>query len=75
MKPEEAYAILEAMAEIHDCKDNLKLNVPQLNLVWEEREVIHLLVSEKARSRLIEIMPEQVFSVSFDVEKRKNPNI
>ena len=74
MKPEEAYAILEAMAEIHDCKDNLKLNVPQLNLVWEEREVIHLLVSEKARSRLIEIMPEQVFSVSFDVEKRKNPN-
>lgn len=74
MKPEEAYAILEAMAEIHDCKDDLKLNVPQLNLVWEEREVIHLLVSEKARSRLIEIMPEQVFSVSFDVEKRKNPN-
>ena len=28
MKPEEAYAILEAMAEIHDCKDNLKLVAP-----------------------------------------------
>ena len=28
MKPEEAYAILEAMAEIHDCKDNLKLIAP-----------------------------------------------
>lgn len=28
MKPEEAYAILEAMAEIHDCKENLKLVVP-----------------------------------------------
>ena len=26
--PEEAYAILEAMAEIHDCKENLKLVVP-----------------------------------------------
>ena len=25
MQPEEAYAILEAMAEIHDCKENLKL--------------------------------------------------
>ena len=28
MKPEEAYAILEAMAEIHDCKENLRLVVP-----------------------------------------------
>lgn len=28
MKPEEAYAILEAMAEIHDCKDNLRLITP-----------------------------------------------
>ena len=30
MKPEEAYAILEAMAEIHDCKENLKLVVPSV---------------------------------------------
>ena len=28
MKPEEAYEILETMAEIHDCKENLKLVVP-----------------------------------------------
>ena len=28
MRPEEAYAILEAMAEIHNCKENLKLVVP-----------------------------------------------
>lgn len=28
MKPEEAYAILEAMAEIHDCKEKLKLITP-----------------------------------------------
>lgn len=28
MKPEEAYAILEAMAEIHDCKDKLQLIIP-----------------------------------------------
>lgn len=28
MKPEEAYVILEAMSEIHDCKENLKLIVP-----------------------------------------------
>ena len=30
MKPEEAYAILEAMAEIHDCKENLKLVAPSI---------------------------------------------
>lgn len=28
VKPEEAYAILEAMAEIHACKENLKLVAP-----------------------------------------------
>ena len=37
MKPEEAYAILEAMAEIHDCKDNLKLNVPSVVEAQEEQ--------------------------------------
>ena len=36
MKPEEAYAIWEAMAEIHDCKDNLKLIA--LSPVGEEIE-------------------------------------
>jgi hypothetical protein len=28
MKPEEAFAILEAMAEIHDCKDKIQLITP-----------------------------------------------
>ena len=37
MKPEEAYAILEAIAEIHDCKDNLKLNVPSVVEAQEEQ--------------------------------------
>ena len=36
MKPEEAYAILEAMAEIHDCKDKLQLIVPNETEVKEE---------------------------------------
>ena len=36
-KPEEAYAILEAMAEIHDCKDSLKLIVPTAAEVREEQ--------------------------------------
>lgn len=37
MKAEEAYAILEAMAEIHDCKDNLKLIVPSDVEVQQEQ--------------------------------------
>lgn len=36
MKPEEAFAILEAMAEIHDCKDKLTLIKP--NAVEAEEE-------------------------------------
>ena len=37
MKPEEAYAILEAMAEIHACKENLKLVAPNDIEVREEQ--------------------------------------
>ena len=37
MKPEEAYAILEAMAEIHDCTENLKLIVPTAVEAQEEQ--------------------------------------
>ena len=36
MKPEEAIAILEAMAEIHDCKDKLKLIAPNETEAKEE---------------------------------------
>lgn len=36
MKPEEAFAILEAMAEIHDCKDKLQLIVPNETEAKEE---------------------------------------
>lgn len=37
MKPEEAYAILEAMAEIHDCKEKLQLVVPNETEVEQEK--------------------------------------
>ena len=37
MKPEEAYAILEAMAEIHACEDSLKLIIPTATEVQEEQ--------------------------------------
>lgn len=37
MKPEEAYAILEAMAEIHACKENLKLVAPNDIEIQEEQ--------------------------------------
>jgi len=36
MKPEEAYALLDAMAEIHDCKDRLKLIKPNANEINDE---------------------------------------
>lgn len=37
MKPEEAYAILEAMAEIHDCKEKLNLIIPTVTEAQEEQ--------------------------------------
>lgn len=37
MKPEEAYAILEAMAKIHACKENLKLVAPNDIEVQDEQ--------------------------------------
>lgn len=36
MKPEEAFVILEAMAEIHDCKDKFQLIAPNETEVKEE---------------------------------------
>ena len=36
-KGKQRYAILEAMAEIHDCKENMKLVAPSDAEAWEEQ--------------------------------------
>ena len=52
MKSEEVYAILEVMAEIHDCKGNLKLVVPSDVEVQEEQlaQKIDTEIYEKAEN-------------------------
>ena len=51
MKPEEAFAILEAMAEIHNCKDKLKLIAPNETEAKEElAQEIDTESHEKAKS-------------------------
>ena len=49
MKPQDAYLILEAIAEIHDCKDNLKLIEPNDTEKNEEKEAQN--IEKEARTR------------------------
>ena len=64
MKPEEAYAILEAMAEIHDCKENLKLVVPT-DVEAQEEQLAQEIDMKKQR---IFLLP----NVRFLWEKKSN---
>ena len=67
MKPEEAYAILEAMAEIHDCKENLKLVVP--SDVEAQEESWHRKLTQRAmKKQRIFLLP----NVRFLWEKKSN---
>lgn len=67
MKPEEAYAILEAMAEIHDCKENLKLVAPSDVEAQEEQlaQEIDTESHEKAENF-------SFLNVRFLLEKKSN---
>ena len=74
MKPEEAYAILEAMAEIHDCKDSLKLTVPTATELQEEQlaQEIDTESHEKAENFSSVKCP---ISVGEEIEYYNNPSI
>lgn len=67
MKPEEAYAILEAMAEIHDCQENLKLVVPS-DVEAQEEQLARKLIQRAMKKRRI----FHLQNVRFMLEKKLN---
>lgn len=66
-KGKQRYAILEATAEIHDCKEKLKLVAPSDAEAWEEQlaQEIDMESHEKWRIFLLLI-------VKFSLEKKLN---
>lgn len=51
MKPEDAYSILEAIAEIHGCLDKLKLITPSNDEIEEEHTAQEITEERKERSK------------------------
>ncbi|UWP58004.1 GIY-YIG nuclease family protein [Ruminococcus gauvreauii] len=74
MKPEEAYAILEAMAEIHDCKEKLSLIMPNATEAEEEKiaQEIDTESHEKAENFSFE---KCQIGVGEQIEYYDDPNI
>lgn len=49
--------------------------LPELNIAWDNEDVIYFLVSEKTLDKITEIIPRQVFNVQFNVEKSQEAEI
>ena len=67
----------EEKIELENCGylDLTEKGVPDLGAVWEEEEIIYFFVSEQTLEYMKSIMPEQIFSVSFHVNKAEEPQI
>ena len=74
MKPEEAYAILEAMAEIHDCKDNLKLVAPSDVEAQEEQLAQEIDTESHEKAESFSFTKCQI-SVGEEIEYYDDPDI
>ena len=74
MKPEEAYAILEAMAEIHDCKENLKLVVPSDVEAQEEQLAQEIDTESHEKAENFSFTKCQIF-VGEEIEYYDDPSI
>lgn len=74
MKPEEAYAILEAMAEIHDCKENLKLVVPSDVEAQEEQLAQEIDTENHEKAENFSFAKCQI-SVGEEIEYYDDPSI
>ena len=74
MQPEEAYAILEAMAEIHDCKENLKLVVPSDIEAQEEQLAQEIDTESHEKAENFSFSKCQI-SVGEEIEYYNNPDI
>ena len=74
MKPEEAYAILEAMAEIHDCKDKLQLIVPNETEVKEEELAQEIDTESHEKAENFSFTKCQI-PIGAEIEYYDNPDI
>lgn len=74
MKPEEAYAILEAMAEIHDCKENLRLVVPSDVEAQEEQLAREIDTESHEKAENFSFIKCQI-SVGEEIEYYDDPSI
>ena len=74
MKPEEAYTILEAMAEIHDCKENLKLVVPSDVEAQEEQLAQEIDTESHEKAENFSFAKCQI-SVGEEIEYYDDPSI
>ena len=74
MKPEEAYAILEAMAEIYDCKDKLQLIVPNEREVKEEELAQEIDTESHEKAENFSFTKCQI-PIGAEIEYYDNPDI
>ena len=74
MQPEEAYAILEAMAEIHDCKENLKLVVPSDIEAQEEQLAQEIDTESHEKAENFSFTKCQI-PIGAEIEYCDNPDI
>ena len=74
MKPEEAYAILEAMAEIHDCKYKLQLIVPNETEVKEEELAQEIDTESHEKAENFSFTKCQI-PIGAEIEYYDNPDI
>lgn len=74
IKLEEAYAILEAMAEINDCKENLKLVVPSDVETQEEQLAQEIDTESHEKAENFSFTKCQI-SVGEEIEYYDEPSI
>lgn len=74
MRPEEAFAILEAMAEIHDCKDNLTLIKPNAAEAEEEKLAQEIDTENHEKAENFSFLKCQI-PVGAEIEYYDNPDI
>lgn len=74
MRPEEAFAILEAMAEIHDCKDKLTLIKPNAAEAEEEKLAQEIDTENHEKAENFSFSKCQI-PVGAEIEYYDNPDI
>ncbi|MBR6681620.1 MAG: GIY-YIG nuclease family protein [Clostridia bacterium] len=74
MSAEDAYLILEAIAEMHDCTDNLKRVIPNATEKYEEKEAQDIEKESKTRSGNFTFSEMQI-PIGATLQYRYDPSI